>query len=81
MSPDELDALFDGYRYASVELRHDDGRSLCVRFTRHDLATPQAWRAAMRRQLGHTGYRPPVYDQDAHDQIVRVMFMLGEATQ
>ena len=46
---------------------------------RRELASPQAWRAAMRRALGHTGYRPPVYCQEDHDQSIRVMFRLVDA--
>lgn len=75
MTDQELDRLLDGAQ--GVTLTTSTGKRLT--FTRHELQNVVAWRSAMRRQLGHTGYRPPVYDQGEHDQIVRVIFRLVEA--
>ncbi len=80
MTPGELSALLDGAAGANLTLSGSDG-PMEVYFTRHDLETPVAWRAAMRRQLGHLGYEPPVYEQAEHDDFVRVLFMLADAAQ
>lgn len=72
MDEHELDRLLGGARGVALQMQS----GAVLRLDRHELADPVAWRAAMRRQLGHTGYRPPVYDQDRHDEIVRVVFRL-----
>ena len=77
MTDQELDALLCGASGASLTLTG----GVTVYFTRPHLKTPQGWRAAMRRALGHTGYEPPVYDVADHDQIVRVMFQLADAIE
>jgi hypothetical protein len=74
----ELDALLDGASGATLVLSSPDG-PIFVAFSRHELRSPVAWRARMRRTLAHTGYVPPVYEQEDHDQIVRAMFMLADA--
>lgn len=78
MTHQELDALLDGATGAVLALAGPDG-PVGVRFTRHELHSPTAWRAALRRQLGHTGYQPPVYGLEDHDQIIRAMFALADA--
>jgi hypothetical protein len=75
MTDRELDALLDGAPGGTVTL--STGQR--IYFDRHELASPVAWRAAMRRALGHTGYEPPVWCQEDHDQIIRAMFMLADA--
>jgi hypothetical protein len=80
MAPEELSALLDGAAGATLTLSGPDG-PINVAFNRHDLETPAAWRAAMRRALGHVGYEPPHYDQADHDQFVRVLFALADAEQ
>jgi hypothetical protein len=72
MKTEELDALLNGAK--GVKLTQQSGNVIWL--MRHDLVSPVAWRAAMRRQLGHTGYEPPVYDQEAHDESVRELFEL-----
>ena len=57
MTDAELDALLDGAAGAALTLSSPDG-VMRIHLTRHDLRTPVAWRAALRRQLGHTGYEP-----------------------
>ena len=79
MTDRELDALLDGAAGAKLTLGAPGGRETVLHFTRHDLRTPGAWRAAMRRQFGHTGYCPPRYSQRDHDQIVRALFRLADA--
>ena len=76
----ELSALLDGAAGATLTLSGPDG-PMQVYLTRHDLETPVAWRAAMRRQLRHLGYEPAVYEQEEHDQFVRVLFMFADAAQ
>ena len=75
MTDRELDALLDGAAGATLTLTSGER----VYFDRRDLASPQAWREAMRQALGHAGYEPPVYAQADHDQIVRAMFALADA--
>lgn len=78
MTSEELDGLLDSAPGGTVTFTTPDG-PVEVYFTRHELQSPVAWRAAMRRHLGHTGYVPPVYDVDDHDQLIRVMFMFADA--
>lgn len=78
MTHQELDALLDGATGASLALSGPDG-PVEVHFTRHELRSPVAWRAALRRQLRHLGYEPPHYDQEDHDVFVRAMFALADA--
>ena len=80
MKDDELDRLLNGGTSVGVTLAKDDGSAIEVLFTRHELASPTAFRAALRRALGHEGYEPPRYDQEDHDTIVRVMFQLAAQT-
>lgn len=75
MLDDELDALLDGSAGATIVLSSGDH----IYFSRRALESPTAWRATMRRALGHTGYSPPVHDQEDHDQLVRGLFMLADA--
>ena len=75
MNDRELDGLLDGAAGATLTLNTGQG----IYFDRHELGHPHAWRAALRRQLGHTGYHPPVYGVEDHDQIIRVMFRLADA--
>jgi hypothetical protein len=70
----ELDELLGDGRSIGVGFANDDGDVVVVWFQRHELANPVAWRAALRRALGHEGYEPPRYSQEDHDTIVRVMF-------
>lgn len=78
MTDRELDALLCGAVGASLTLTG----GITVYFTRHDLKTPQGWRAALRRALGHTGYQqPPVYDVEDHDRIVRTLFAFADAIE
>ena len=78
MHQEELSALLDGGDGATLTLSSPEG-PVRVYLTRHDLRTPVAWRAAMRRALGDTGYEPPVYSQEDHDQLVRVLFRFAGA--
>jgi hypothetical protein len=77
----ELDVLLAGRTSVVLTLAPTEGEGHGERvwFDRHDLATPVAWRGAMRRQLGHLGYEPPIYGQEDHDTIVRVMVQLSDA--
>jgi hypothetical protein len=77
MTDRELDALLDGAAGGTVTFTSPDG-PLEVHFDRHALKSPVAWRAALRRQLGHIGYEPPVWAQEDHDKIIRAMFMLAD---
>ena len=77
MTDAELDALLDGARGATLTLSTPDG-PVRVYLDRHALESPVAWRAAMRRGLGHLGYEPPAYDREDHDHIVRVMFAFAD---
>jgi hypothetical protein len=77
MTDRELDRLLGGA--AGVVLTMTNGERLWL--DRHDLASPISWRAAMRRQLGHTGYSPPVYCQAEHDAMVRVLFAFVGAVE
>lgn len=79
MRATELDALLAGEAGVVVGFEHNDGGRIDVYLSRHELASPIAWRAAMRRAFGHEGYEPPHYSQEDHDQIVRVLFRLVEA--
>ena len=74
----ELDALLDGAAGGMLTFDTPDG-PVGVHLDRRALESPVAWRAALRRQLGHLGYEPPVYAQRDHDQIVRAMFGLADA--
>jgi hypothetical protein len=80
MTDEELGGLLRGAHGARLVLSGPDGPAN-VFFTRRDLQTPLAWRAAMRRQLGHLGYEPPAYDQHDHDTFVRVLFMFADAVE
>lgn len=73
MKKAELDRLLKGA--PGVTLYRKDASS--VHFERRALENPQAMRAAWRRQVGH---EIPRYNQEQHDQIVRVIFMLCEAS-
>ena len=75
MTARELDALLDGQQGVVLEMANGEH----IWLDRHELETPQAWRSAMRRQLGHTGYEPPIYSQASHDEIVRVLFRMIDA--
>ena len=74
----ELDALLDGGPGSDMTTQHPDGPKQGLRSTRHDLETPVAWRAAMRRQMP-AGYEPPVYGVEDHGRIVRALFALVDA--
>lgn len=80
MTHQELDALLDGAAGATLTLCTPHG-PIQVRLDRHELENRVAWRAAMRRQLGHVGYQPPHYSRQDHDQIVRAMFALADAKE
>ena len=58
MTDRELADLLGGAAGGKLTLSTPDG-PVSVYFTHHELASPVAWRSALRRQLGHTGYRPP----------------------
>lgn len=77
MTHQELDALLDGGSGIDMSFSTSDG-PVQVRFTRHDLLTPAAWRAALRRQMP-AGYEPPVYGVEDHGRIVRALFALVDA--
>ena len=70
MTDDELDRLLAGS--TGVSIRLNTGHRLHL--DRQALKTPQALRAAVRRQFGHAGWDMPRYSQDDHDQLVRVLF-------
>jgi hypothetical protein len=73
MTDRELDRLLDGA--PGVTMTTSTGAQ--VHFDRKALADPAAWRAAMRRALGHTGgYEPPHYSEADHDVIIRTLFRL-----
>jgi hypothetical protein len=76
MKANELYALLAGA--AGVSLIHESRK--VTRLSRHDLATPVAWRAAMRRQMP-AGRQPPVYSQEDHDELVRVLFQAIDASK
>jgi hypothetical protein len=75
MTNRELDVLLDGGQGATLTFTNGEQ----VRFTRHELKHPHAWRAAIRRAFGHIGYEPPHYDQEDHDALIRVCFALADA--
>ena len=76
MTGRELDELFRGQSLVRIGLTSGDA----LWFNQHDLATPVAWRSAMRRQMP-AGWEAPVYDQADHDQIIRVIFQLCDADE
>ena len=75
MTSQELDRLLAGAQRATLTLTNGE-RPHQVHFTRHELQSPVAWRAALRRQLGHLGYEPPVYGVEDHDVLVRAIVRL-----
>ena len=83
MTEKELDVLLRGAPGARLMLSGPDGRQLRVYFDRHSLASPAAWRATLRRAIGHLGggWEPPRCSQDDHDVLVRVLFAFADATE
>ena len=67
MDDHELDQLLDGA--AGIVLKHHQSGRL-VHFSRHELASPVAFRSRMRRYL-QPGVEPAHLDQDEHDEFVR----------
>ena len=78
MAPGELNALLDGAAGATLTLLDAKGVEQIVHFERHELLTPAAWRAALRRQMP-ADYEPPVYGVEDHGRIVRALFALVDA--
>jgi hypothetical protein len=73
----ELDMLLRGQLGVTVEFT--DGR--LIGLDRRALASPQGWRAAMRRGFRDLDYTPPVYDQDDHDKVIRAIFRMLDAME
>lgn len=80
MTARELDALLKGEDGLVVVLKGPSGFTP-LELSRYELGNPVAFRAAWRRVLAHTGWEAPVYDQEDHDTIVRVMFRLADACE
>ena len=79
MTDAELSALLDGAEGATLTFGNIGFDTIKIDMYKNDLRTPVAFRAALRRQLGHLGYEPPVYGDEQHEQIVRAMFALADA--
>lgn len=78
MTSRELDQLLNGAEGLDSPVIAPDGTEIVLRFDRHALLSPVAFRAVLRRGLGHLDYTPPTFSQEEHDQLVRVMFRAAD---
>ncbi len=77
MKSSELSRLLQGAPGATLTFSTPEG-PVAVFLDRHALASPQAMRAAFRRQVGWT---PPRYTQRDHDRLVRVCFQFADLVE